>query len=376
MKYRKLGPLDVEVSALGFGAMRLPTVNDGKDVDEPKTVEMIRRAIDEGVNYVDSAWPYHGGQSETAVGAALTDGYRQRVYVATKLPVWDVKQLDDCDRFLDEQLRRLRTDRIDFYLLHCLNQQRWPAMRDLGVLDWAERARSDGRIGEIGFSYHDSLDVFREVVDAYDWSLCQIQYNYVCEDVQAGTAGLKYAAEKGLAVVTMEPLFGGTLAAPPEPVRAILDEAPAQHSPVELALRWLWNQPEVSLVLSGMSTMDQVRDNVATAGRSEVGSMSADELSLVARMAQCYRELAPIPCTKCRYCCPCPNGVNIPGNFELYNNATVQRGGSFGLCKNLYIQQPEDQRAAACVQCGECEPKCPQGIGIGDWMTRVDEKFT
>ena len=375
MKYRKLGPLDVEVSALGFGAMRLPTVAGGDDVDEQQAVKMIRWAIDEGVNYVDTAWPYHGGQSETAVGAALADGYRQRVYLATKLPVWDVKQLDDCDRFLDEQLRRLRTDRIDFYLLHCLNKQRWPAMRDLGVLDWAERARADGRIGRIGFSFHDSFDAFREIVDGYDWSLCQIQYNYVCEDVQAGTEGLRYAAEKNLAVVVMEPLFGGTLAAPPESVRRVLDEADTDATPVELALRWLWNMPEVALVLSGMTEIEQVRQNVATAGRSGVAAMDDAELALVARMAETYRQLSPIPCTKCGYCLPCPNGVDIPGNFELYNNATVQKGSSFGLCKNLYAMQPETRRAAACVQCGQCEEHCPQSIPISQWMPRVDEKF-
>jgi len=218
MQYRRFGHLDFEVSALGFGCMRLPTTGKPGKIDEPAAVEMIRWAVDHGVNYIDTAYPYHGGNSERLLGAALEDGYRDKVALATKMPIWMVEKADDFDRFFDEQCERLRTERIDFYLLHNLQAPTWPKIRDLGAIAWLEKARADGRIGPVGFSFHDRADVLKEILDYYSgWSLCQIQYNFVNEDVQAGTRGLEYAAGKGLAVVIMEPLFGGTLAAPPEP---------------------------------------------------------------------------------------------------------------------------------------------------------------
>ena len=217
MEYRTLGKTGTRVSALGFGAMRLPDTGKTHEVDERASIDMLRYAIDQGVNYVDTAYVYHDGASEVVVGKALQDGYRSKVYVATKSPVWMVKQTEDLDRFLNEQLARLQTDHIDFYLLHCLQQGSWRSMQELAATDWAERAQRDGRIGQIGFSFHDSFAVFQDIVDAYDWDFCQIQYNIVNENVQAGTAGLKYAAAKGLGVVIMEPLFGGTLANPPAP---------------------------------------------------------------------------------------------------------------------------------------------------------------
>ena len=243
MRYRTFGKLDWRPSALGFGAMRLPTIDgDLARIDEPEATRMIRHAIDRGVNYVDTAWPYHRSTSEPFLGHALRDGYRQRVKLATKLPCWLVKEAADFDRFLDQQLERLATNRIDFYLLHALDGERWPMMRDLGVLDWAERATADGRIGHLGFSFHDKYEAFQGIVDAYDgWTFCQIQYNYMDEEEQAGTHGLNYAADKGLAVVVMEPLRGGMLAGDvPEPVEAIWDAAPLRRSPADWALQWLW----------------------------------------------------------------------------------------------------------------------------------------
>ncbi len=373
MNHRKFGSTDEQVSALGFGTMRLPVKGDEKDVDEPAAIEMIRYAIDNGVNYVDSAWPYHGGESEVVTGKALRDGYREKVRLATKLPVWDVQRIEDCDRIFEEQLRRLQDERIDCYLLHCLSRERWAEMQRLGVLEWLEGLRADGRIGQTGFSFHDSFEVFREIVDAYDWPICQIQYNYVCEDVQAGTEGLEYAAGKGLAVVIMEPLFGGTLADPPDEIRAIWRERGAD--PVDTALQWLWNKPEVSTVLSGMSTLEQVRRNVASACRSGAGSLGKEDLDLVARVRAKYTDLSPIPCTKCGYCMPCPNGVDIPRNLELYNNSAVLKGSSLGLCRNLYNLLPEAERAGSCVQCRECEEKCPQKIEISEQMPIVHKKL-
>jgi uncharacterized protein len=374
MQYRTLGRTGTRVSALGFGAMRLPTRGQSQEVDERASIDMLRYAIDQGVNYIDTAYVYHDGNSEIAVGKALRDGYRSKVHVATKSPVWMVKQPSDFDRLLDEQLGRLRTDHIDFYLLHCLQRGSWQSMRSLGAVAWAERARRDGRIGQFGFSFHDGVDVFREIVDDYDWGFCQIQYNLVNEDVQAGTEGLRYAADKGLGVVIMEPLFGGTLASPPPAVREIWDAS--GYRPVDLALRWLWDKPEVSLVLSGMSAMVQVEENIAIAGRSGVGSLSEREHAVVRRVQEQYAQLSPIACTKCGYCLPCPHGVNIPLNFELYNEATLFQGSTVVLCRNLYHGLPESERAAACQACGACEQRCPQGLEIGRLLEDVTRHFT
>ena len=326
MQYRKFGRTEKDVSALGFGAMRLPVKDSESDIDVPAAVEMIRDAIDAGVNYVDTAYPYHGGNSEVVVGKALQDGYRDKVFLATKSPIWQIEKTHDFDRILDEQFERLQTDHIDFYLLHCVQATFWPKMLDLNVFDWADKARADGRIGELGFSFHDNYDVFKQVVDAYDWTFCQIQYNLVNEEVQAGTKGLKYAAEKGLAVVVMEPLFGGSLANPPDPVQEIWQQT--DRRPADMALQWVWDHPEVSLVLSGMSTLEQVKQNLESAERSGVNQLSDQDRALLRQVQDKYRELSPIPCTKCGYCSPCPNGVNIPLNFELYNNATLFKGNS------------------------------------------------
>ncbi len=373
MHYRRFGRTETSVSVLGFGAMRLPVKASDSEIDEAAAIEMLRHAIDQGVNYIDTAYVYHGGNSEVVVGKALADGYREKVYVATKSPIFHVEKAEDFDRFLEEQLSRLQTGHIDFYLLHCLQAGSWARMKALGVLERAEQARADGRIGEFGFSFHDSCEVFKQIVDGYDWSFCQIQYNFVNENVQAGTEGLKYAAEKGLAVVIMEPLFGGTLANPPPQVLEIWQERKCR--PADLALRWLWDQPEVSLVLSGMGTLEQVRLNLESARRSGIGSLDDEERELLRRVKEKYQELSPIPCTRCGYCLPCPNGVNIPLNFELFNSATVFQGSSKTLCRNLYHSLPESERARACEECGTCEDRCPQGLAIGQLMKTVAEQF-
>jgi predicted aldo/keto reductase-like oxidoreductase len=373
MQYRKYGKLDFEVSALGFGAMRLPVIEDSDGaIDELQAIEMIRHAIDSGVNYVDTAYPYHKNKGETLVGRALQDGYRERVKLATKMPCWLVKTPDDFDRFLDEQLVKLQTDHIDFYLLHAIWRERWDRMQEMNALDWAEKALADGRIGHLGFSFHGTLPLFKEVIDAYDWTMCQIQYNLLNEDVQAGTEGLEYAAEKGIAVVIMEPLMGGALVSPPPDVQSVWDAARA--NPVDVALRWLWNKPEVATVLSGMSTMEQVVQNLESADSSGGGTLTQEEANLVARVQEAYKGLESIPCTKCAYCMPCPNGVNIPRNFELYNQAVAYNTES--LSKALYnYHMPKGERADACIACGECEEKCPQQIEISEWMERVHEKL-
>ncbi len=369
MLYRAFANLDFRPSALGFGCMRLPVL-DGGAVDEPAAIEMLRWAVDQGVNYIDTAYPYHGGQSERVLGMALRDGYRERVAVATKLPTWLVKTADDFDRLFAEQCQRLGTDHLDFYLLHNLQAAGWERMRELGATDWLERQRDAGRIGVIGFSFHDSFEVFERILDDYaGWQFCQLQYNYVCEHTQAGTRGVELAGERGLGLIIMEPLFGGTLATPPEPIAKLYADAGAD--PVDLALRWLWDKPQVSLVLSGMSSLAQAQHNVAAAGCAQ--PLSEAELALVARAQEEYARLVPIACTACGYCQPCPHDIDIPGVFSLYNSAQALGGTPVTLNRILYSQIPADRRADACVECGECEDQCPQQLPIREWLPKVHE---
>ncbi len=381
MEYRKFGSLDFQVSALGFGAMRLPTQNgESSQIDEAEATRMLHYAIDHGVNYVDTAYPYHDGAGEPFVGRALQNGYRDRVRLATKMPSWEIETRADFDKFLNLQLERLQTGYVDFYLLHSLKKEWWDKLHGLGVLDWAEGAIADGRIRHLGFSFHDDYEVFQEIVDAYDgWAMCQIQYNYMDVENQAGMRGLKYAASKGLAVVIMEPLLGGKLVAPPQAISDIWDTAANERTPADWALQWLWNQPEASVVLSGMSTMQQVEENVASACVSGVGALAAEEASLFDQVRDRYAELCAIPCTNCRYCMPCPNGVDIPGNIGSYNEAIMYEKpaasrGHYSWWEFAFKEQgilDHDPRAAMCVQCGECEEKCPQHIPISEWMTVI-----
>ncbi len=371
MQYRTFGRLeDWRPSALGFGTMRLPTLGDENRINEPLAIRMIRYAIDHGVNYIDTAYPYHGGQSEVVLGQALQGGYRQRVRLATKCPVWLVEKPDDFDRFLDEQLERLGVETIDYYLLHGLRRPRWDLVQQHNLLARADKALADGKIRYMGFSFHDSLDVFREIIDSYDnWTLCQIQYNYMNEEYQAGTEGLKFAADRGLAVVVMEPLLGGRLVSPPDEVQAIWDQAPRQRTPAEWALSWLWAKPEVSVVLSGMSAMSQVVENIYYASQSSVGMLSQEELAVVSQARDVYNRICPIPCTACRYCMPCPNGVNIPGVLALLNQGVMYN--ALEEARRGYTRMPEEERASACIQCQICEDKCPQDIPISQWMPLV-----
>lgn len=374
MQYRKFGKLDWEVSALGFGFMRLPTIGgDAGKIDQEKATEMLRTAIDAGMNYVDTAYVYHDQTSETALGIALQDGYRDKVRIATKLPIWLVNESDDFDRMLDEELERLKTDHVDFYLMHSLNKSTWEKVQKLGLLEKAEAAVKDGRIRYIGFSFHDKVEVFKEIVDGYDhWTFCQIQYNYMDINHQAGTEGLRYAAGKGLAVVIMEPLRGGRLAADLPAANPIWAQAKTQRTPADWALQWLWSQPEVSLVLSGMSTLEQVEQNLASADNSRVGLLNKEELDLIGKVRETLSSLSPIGCTACEYCLPCPNGVNIPYLFHLYNRIAVfddLEGTRFTY--KTFVK--EEERAQNCIQCGECLSKCPQQLPISDWMPVIED---
>ena len=371
MQYRTFGQLDWKPSALGFGAMRLPTVNgDPAVIDETLATEMIRSAIDGGVNYVDTARVYHRGQSEPFVGRALQDGYRERAKLATKLSHYP--ETESAFRtYLNEQLRDLQTDHIDFYLLHGVNSRSWEL--DRRAIPWIEKAIADGQIRHLGFSFHDDLSTFKSIVDAHDWTFCQIMYNYMDIQDQAGTEGLKYAAGKGLAVVIMEPLRGGGLVGrQPDSVQAIWDSAPMQRTPAEWALHWVWDHPEVSLLLSGMSTSEQVRQNLASAGESSTGCMTEDDQRTIAAVRDEYRRLIRVPCTKCRYCMPCPHGVNIPDTFRLYNDLALY--GNEGWIREQYFDhRPESMHASQCKACGQCEEACPQQIPVIEKLKEAHE---
>ena len=369
MNYRAFGRTGFNVSALGVGCMRLPTSPDTGEIDEKHAIRMIRWAIENGVNYVDTAYGYHGGKSEVLVGKALQDGYRSKTAVATKMPPWNVSTKDDLDRIFEEQRTRLQTDKIDFYLLHALGKGSWQKLQKLDILDWVQKRKAAGDIGHIGFSFHDKLPIFKEIVEAFDWAFCQIQYNYLDEEHQAGTEGLKYAAAKGMGVIVMEPLLGGKLARLPDAVYETLSMEAPGVSAVELALNWLWDKPEVAFLLSGMSTLEQVQQNVALANNAEVGMLGEAGRTIVAHAQGAFNNLTPIPCTDCGYCMPCPQGVAIPHNFSLYNDAEVfgNREGN----RKQYANTEVEKRAESCIACHECEQKCPQHIPISEWMPKV-----
>jgi predicted aldo/keto reductase-like oxidoreductase len=380
MLYRKNPKNGNELSILGFGAMRLP-LNDDGSIDQERATFQVRYAIDHGVNYVDTAWPYHMGESEPFIGRALADGYREKVKLATKLPQWMVKTHEDMDRFLNLQLEKLNTDHIDYYLIHSLVGSSWEKIHKLGVLDFLDRAKADGRIINAGFSFHGNTGDFKKVIDAYDWDFCQIQYNFLDRERQAGIEGLKYAASKGLGIIVMEPLRGGNLAKTVPPViQEIWDGAEVKRSPAEWALRWVWNHPEVTVVLSGMNEESHVEENLKIADEAYPNSLSEKELELVDRVAEKYDELMKIDCTSCRYCMPCPQGVEIPHCFEMYNN--MHMFGNEEQFKMMYIAKlggilnsSGTGFASQCTQCGKCLDACPQNLPIPDLLEKVVEEF-
>lgn len=370
MQYRKFGKLNWKASALGFGCMRLPLLDkqDHANIDEKEASRMVHYAVDQGLNYIDTAYGYHHSNSERFLGRALKGGYRAKVHLATKLPGWKVETAEDFDKILNEQLEKLQTDHIDFYLLHGLDAAGWHKFRDLDVIPWAENAISEGRISYLGFSFHDKTEVLKEIIDAYDgWTFCQVQYNYIDIENQAGMKGVQYAASKGLAVVVMEPILGGRLVNPPEEIQNIWNMAAIKRTPADWALQWLWNQPEVTLALSGMGTMTQVEENLASAERSGVNTLTDEEQALIAQVRIHYQALSPIPCNKCNYCMPCPNGVNIPRVFGTYNEGLIYNTQDGA--RQAYNQWiPELERANCCIACKECEELCPQNILISQWM--------
>lgn len=357
----------LKVSALGLGCMRLPIIGeDLSAIDEAKASAILSAALDAGINYVDSAWPYHREMSEPWLGRAIkTLGCRDRVLLATKAPVWLISKEADWELYLSSQLKRLQTDHIDFYLVHALNSERWHTVLTTGGLEFLAKAKADGRIGHVGFSFHDSLDSFKTIVDGWaDWEFCQVQYNYFDEDYQAGDAGIRYAAERGLGVIVMEPLRGGVLARAPDGVRKILASYPTPRMPAEWALRHVLDRQEVVTVLSGMGSVDEIWENSAVASSARPNSITRSERAILDEARAWLVSRMAVPCTACGYCSPCPHGVNIIDTFGLWNEASMF--GTIEASRKAYQANlaSKGKGADVCTECGVCVPKCPQGIDI------------
>lgn len=373
MQYRVVPKNGDSLSALGFGAMRLP-MKRGR-IDEERATRLIRSAIDQGINYIDTAFPYHGGESEKFLGRALQDGYREKVKIATKLPPWSVNSREDMEKILSIQLKRLQTDCIDYYLLHSLNAGTWKKLLDLDVIAFLESVRDSGKIKNIGFSFHGDRKTFFEIIDAYDWTFCQIQYNYLDEQNQAGTEGLQYAASKQIAVMIMEPLRGGMLADKlPKEVHTILEHDGPSKTAAGWALSWIWNHPEVTVVLSGLNDENHLTENIRICETATPDSLSDSELRMMGSVRDAFSRLMKVPCTGCSYCMPCPFGVNIPQCFYFYNqyhmlpNKLITRG-FYGM--QLMGGMGDPAHASLCRSCGKCAPKCPQRIAIPDEIKKV-----
>lgn len=367
MKYRYLA--GEEVSVLGFGCMRFPVTDksDASTIDEEKSIAMIRYALDSGITYFDTAYVYHNGKSEEFLAKALGQD-RHKVKIATKLPTWEIKSEDDFDRILDEQLKRLETDYIDFYLLHALDRSRVDnIVKPFNLIDKMNKAKADGKIKHIGFSFHDDINAFKSIVDMNDaWEFCQIQFNYINTCYQAGLEGLKYAAQKGLGVIIMEPLLGGKLANPPENVKNLLSQS---KTPVEWAFDYLWNFDEVKVTLSGMSAMDNVKDNIRYAQSAKAGMLCEEDLNMLGKARAEYEKTALVPCTACGYCMPCPFGLDIPKTFEIYNQCATK---GVIAAKETYNTELTT-KADMCRKCRKCEKVCPQGIKISELMTKISK---
>ena len=368
MQYRKFGKTGFDVSALSLGCMRLPLSEDGT-INESEAIAMIRHAIDSGVNYVDTAYGYHGGKSEVVLGKALKDGYREKVKISTKLPMWLVQTEEDYEKTLNEQLSRLDVDYVDFYLFHGMGKGSIDKVKDLKLLEKMEAAIANGKIKHVGFSFHDNYEAFVEVVDMYDkWSMVLVQFNYMDKFNQATENGVKYAHEKGIAVVAMEPCFGGRLANLPTEALAVVNEIGSKRTPVQWAFDWIWNYPEVSTVLSGMSSMQQLKENLVYAKSSSTGNMSDDDLAVISKIEEAIKSVPQVPCTECKYC-SCPQGVNIVANIKILNDAL--KFGKSGSHRSYFMFTKEEERAAKCTGCGDCEAICPQSIKISEEMKRL-----
>ena len=367
MEKRKMEKLGIETSLLGFGCMRFPVLENG-EINEPEAERMLDKAIAEGVNYIDTAYPYHEGKSEIVTGKILKKYDRDSFYLATKLPLWQINSLEDVDRIFGEQLTKLQTDHVDFYLMHAMNKERWDAMRKLGVVERLEQIKAEGRIKYLGFSFHDSYEAFEEIINAREWDFCQIQLNYMDVEEQAGLKGYELAASKNVPVIVMEPVKGGSLAAFAEDIMEKFRAADAQASAASFALRWVGSLPGVKVILSGMSTMGQVEDNLKTFGCFK--PLSGEEQKMMKEVRDTLKSRVQNGCTACRYCMPCPAGVDIPGCFGVWN--TYHMYQNYNMVKRRWENELGEQKQAKnCVKCGKCEQACPQKLSIRKDLERA-----
>lgn len=378
MKYRTFPKTGEQISLLGFGTMRLPVekTDESVRINEPEAIKMIRSAIDRGVNYVDTAYAYHGGTSEVVLGKALKDGYREKVFIADKMPVWLLKEDGDLERIFNEQLERLDVDYIDMYLVHNVNAAIWEKrVLRYNVLDFLKKKKDEGKIKHIGFSFHDEFEVFEKVIEAFPWEFCQIQLNYMDANFQAGIKGLKYASSKNIPVIIMEPLKGGKLTdALPPSIEAFWAQAPINRTPAEWAMRWVADFPEVLTILSGMTTMEHVDENIRILSEADPNSLTETEHEIIKNVADEYNKLIKFSCTACKYCIPCPVKIDIPTIIGLYNDW------------HLYQESPKvkgdfkmwispKSRPSVCTTCKACEGNCPQQLPISDIMKLAEEIF-
>ena len=376
MLYREVPKNGDKLSILGYGCMRLPVRM--QSINEKLAEKQILYSLDQGVNYFDTAAPYHNGKSEPFLGKVLSqNNCRNKVKIATKLPHWRAESKEDMDALLDEQLLKLKTDRIDYYLIHALNGELWENARRNGVIEFMDDALRKGKIINAGFSFHGLSEDFNVIVDDYDWTFCQIQYNFLDTQNQAGTAGLQYAASQDMAVMIMEPLRGGNLAkTPPPSVQKIWAGAEQKKTPVAWSLDWIWNHPEVTLILSGMNDDDHINENLALADRARPNAFSEKEVKLVESAATEFRSVMRVGCTGCQYCMPCPAGVNIPSCFEWYNSRHAFKDKTAKLMylfQNGGIVTDKPTLASICVQCEKCLDKCPQHLLIPDLLHEVQD---
>ena len=367
MEKRRLENLGIETSLLGFGCMRFPVTAEGK-IDEPEAERMLDKAIAAGVNYIDTAYPYHNGDSEPFVGRVLKKYDRHSFYLATKLPCWNVSKKEDAERIFEEQLTRLQTDYIDFYLMHALSGDSFRKMAELGVVEVLERLKAEGRIKYLGFSFHDSYEAFEEILCYRDWDFCQIQLNYMDAESQAGLKGYRLTEERNVPLVIMEPVKGGSLAAFAEDITGKFRALDPEASVASYALRWVGSLPNVKVVLSGMSTMEQVEDNLKTF--TDFRSLSDEETKTIDDIVALIRSRVQNGCTACRYCMPCPAGVDIPGNFRVWN--TYHMYQNYNMVKNSWEKNLGDEKQAKnCIKCGKCEKACPQKLHIREDLEKV-----
>ena len=379
MLYRQLNKTGINLSILGFGCMRLPTIDHKPEkIDYPKATQLLHYAIDHGVNYVDTAYFYHAavfgqrGESEPFVGEALSGGWRKKVHLATKMPLFQLRQKEQMDTFLEEQLVRLKTDYLDFYLLHGLNGETWDRMCSLGVREFLDKKKAEGKFRFPAFSFHGNAEDFIRICDEYDWTFAQIQYNYMDTNFQAGYKGLKYAADKNMGLVVMEPLKGGKLAQKlPAEMMSVFNTTAIKRSPAEWALRFVWNEAGVSSLLSGMNSMEQVEENIRIANEGIQDSLVTDELLIYDVLRKTMGAKIKADCTDCRYCMPCSSGVDIPEVLAALNSASVWNDPNPWLTGYTQVKG----KAGKCTECKECEEVCPQELPISTLMKEAVSLF-